>query len=123
MAQKVQTNKLSKSKQQKTVGHKMSFLVGVDNGKINDTITTSKDYKFQYPGRIKVIKEYRNIKDMYSWLDEEDSEEVDTELTKSHTSPKIYDLHTLLKKSKGLDEREIVLLTDLHRTLTARKRN
>ena len=65
MAQKVQTNKLSKSEQKKIVGHKMRFLVGVVNGKINATITTSKeeiDYQFQYPGRNKVIKEYKTKK-------------------------------------------------------------
>ena len=124
IAQKDQTNKLSKSEQQKTVGHKMRFLVGEDNGKINATITTSKeeiDYQFQYPGRNKVIKEYKNIKDMYSWLDEEDSEEVDTEPTKSHISPKIYDLRTPLKKSKGINETEIFLLTDSSPDLISKK--
>ena len=102
----------------------MRFLVGVDNGKINATITTSKeeiDYQFQYPGRNKVIKEYKNIKDMYSWLDEEDNEEVDTEPTKSHISPKIYDLRTLLYKSKGMDKTEIVLLTDSSPDLNSKK--
>ena len=58
---------------------------------------------------------------MYSWLDEEDSEEVDTEPTKSHISPKIYDLRTPLKKSKGLDETEIVLLTDSSPDLNSKK--
>ena len=58
---------------------------------------------------------------MYSWLDEEDSEEVDTEPTKSHTSPKIYDLRTPLKKSKGLDKTEIVLLTDSSPDLNSKK--
>ena len=58
---------------------------------------------------------------MYSWLDEEDSEEVDTEPTKSHTAPKIYDLRTPLKKSKGLDETEIVFLTDSSLDLNSKK--
>ena len=49
---------------------------------------------------------------MYSWLDEEDSEEVDIEPTKSQISPRIYDLCTPLKKSKGKDKTEIILLTD-----------
>jgi len=51
IAQKDQKNKVSKSEQEKTVGHKIRFLVGVDNGKINATITTSKeeiDYQFQF---------------------------------------------------------------------------
>ena len=93
----------------------MRFLVGNDNGKMNATITTTKeeiDYQFKYPGKNRVIKEYKNIKDFYSWLDEEDSEEVDIEPTKSHISPKIYDLRIPLKKSKGKDKTEIILLTD-----------
>ena len=45
-------------------------------------------------------------------MDDEDSEEVDIEPTKSHISPKIYDLRTPLKKSKGKDNTEIVLLID-----------
>ena len=93
----------------------MRFLVGKDNGKTNATITTSKeeiDYQFQYPGKNKVIKEYKNIKDFYSWSNEEDSEKVDTEPIKSHISPKIYDLRTPLKKSKGTDNTEIVLSSD-----------
>ena len=60
IGQKDQANRLTKSEQQKIVGHKMKFLVGEDNGKINATITTSKeeiDYQFQYPGKNKVIKE------------------------------------------------------------------
>ena len=101
IAQKHQAHKLTKSEKQKMVGHKMRFLVG-ENGKINATITTSKeeiDYQFQYPGKNKVIKEYKNIKDFYSWLDEEDSEKVDAEPTKSHIPPKVYDLRTPVKKS------------------------
>ena len=42
-------------------------------GKINSTIITTKeevDYQFWYPKRNKVIKEYKNIKDYYSWNDE-----------------------------------------------------
>ena len=60
----------------------------------------------------RVIKEHKNIKDSYSWVDEEDSEEVDIEPTKSHIPPKIYDLRTPLKKSKGEDKTEFILLTD-----------
>ena len=62
-------------------------------------------------GRIKLSKN-KNIKDFYSWSDEDDNEMVDTEPIKSHFSPKIYDLCTPLKKSKGTDNTEIVLLTD-----------
>ena len=93
----------------------MRFLVGTDNGKMNATITISKeeiDRQFQYPGKNKVIKEYKNIKDFYSCWDEEDSEEVEEEPTKSQVSPKIYDLRTPLKKSVGKDNTEIVVLTD-----------
>ena len=84
--------KNSEAEKQKTVGHKMRFLVGQDNGKTCATITTSKeeiDYQFQYPGRNQVIKKYKNIRDFYSWSDEDDSELVDIEPTKSHISPKI----------------------------------
>ena len=78
------------------------YLVGNDNGNICATITTSKeevDYQFQYRGRNKVIKEYKNIKDFYSWSDEDDNKVVDTEPIKNNISPKIYDLRTPLKKS------------------------
>ena len=50
-----------KSDQQKMVRHRMRFLVGEENGIINNCITTSKeelDYQFQYPGKNKVVKEY-----------------------------------------------------------------
>ena len=93
----------------------MRFLVGQDNGKTCATITTSKeeiDYQFQYPGRNQVIKKYKNIRDFYSWSDEDDSELVDIEPTKSHISPKIYDLRTPLKKSRGKDNTKIVLSSD-----------
>ena len=49
---------------------------------------------------------------MYSWLDEEDSEKVDVEPTKSHIPPKVNDLRTPVKKSKGTDNTEIVLSSD-----------
>ena len=48
-----------KSDKQKMVGHRMRFLIGEENGKINACITTSKeelDYQFQYPGKNKVVK-------------------------------------------------------------------
>ena len=86
-AQKTEAHKLSTSEKLKTEGHKMRFLIGNDNGKMNATITTSKeeiDYQFQYPGKNRVIKEYKNIKDIYSWVDEEDSEEVDIEPIKKY---------------------------------------
>ena len=96
-AEKSEAQKLGTTEKLKTKGHKMRFLVGYDNGKMNATITISKeeiDRQFQYPGKNKVIKEYKNIKDFYSLLDEEDSEEVNEEPTKSQFSPKIYDLQT-----------------------------
>ena len=114
-AQKSEAQKLDTTEKPKTEGHKMRFLVGTDNGKMNATITISKeeiDRQFQYPGKNKVIKEYKNIKDFYSCWDEGDSEEVYEEPTKSQFSPKIYDLRTPLKKSVGRDNTEIVVLTD-----------
>ena len=63
-----------KSDKQKMVGHRMRFLVGEENGIITAYITTSKeelDYQFQYPGKNKVIKEYAQIRDSYSWESEE----------------------------------------------------
>ena len=94
----------------------MRFLVGYDKGKTFATITTSKeevDYQFWYPGRNKVIKEYKNIKDNYSWSGEDDSELVYTEPVKSIHSPKIYNLQTPLKKSKRKDNTEVILSSDL----------
>ena len=68
---------------------------------MNASITTSKeelDYQLQYPGKNKVIKEYANIKDFYSWGDEEE-DTVDTMTSNSYISPTtIYDLHTPMKK-------------------------
>ena len=64
-----------------------------DNDKLNAYIITTKevDCQFQYPGRNKVIKEYKYIKDNYS---QDDKFESDSEKTKSTNSPKIYDLRT-----------------------------
>ena len=103
-----------KSDKQKMVGHRMKFLVGEENGIINACITTSKeelDYQFQYPGKNKVVKEYANIRDSYSWEDEENT--VDTMTRKSDISPTIYDLRTPIKrKSEKTDNKEVVLLSD-----------
>ena len=77
----------------------MRFLVGEENGKTNASITTSKeelDYQLQYPGKNKVIKEYANIRNFYSWGDEKDT--VDTLTSNSYISPTIYDLRTPMKK-------------------------
>ena len=86
-----------------------------DKGKTFANITTSKevDFKFWYPGRNEVIKEYKNIKDDYSWSGEDDNKLVYTEPVKSTYFPKIYDLRAPLKKSKGMDNTETVLLSDL----------
>ena len=96
------------------VGHRTRFLIGEENGKINACITTSKeelDYQFQYPGKNKVVKEYANIWDFYSWEDEENT--VDTMTRKSDISPTIYDLRTPMKrKSEKTDNKEVVLLSD-----------
>ena len=57
----------------------------------NIPITTTKkevDNHFCYPGRNRVIKKYKNIKDYSSWKDEDDSELVYTELVKSKCSQK-----------------------------------
>ena len=92
----------------------MRFLIGEENGKINACITTSKeelDYQFQYPGKNKVVKEYANIQDFYSWGDEENT--VDIMTRKSNVSPTIYDLRTPMKrKSEKTDNKEVVLLSD-----------
>ena len=103
-AQREKADKLMEVETQQTIGCKMRFLFGYEKGKTFATITTSKeevDYQFWYPGRNKVIGEYKNIKDDYSWNNEDDSELVYTEPVKSTYSPKIYDLRTPLKKSKG----------------------
>ena len=67
---------------------------------------------FSILGETNVIKEYKNIKDNYSWSGEDDSELVYTEPVKSIHSPKIYDLRTPLKKSKGKDNAEVILSSD-----------
>ena len=54
------------------------MLVGYgESDNLNATIITTKeevDYPFWYPGRNKVIKEYKHIKDNNSWVDEFDFE-------------------------------------------------
>ena len=78
----------------KSVGCRIRMLVGYDmEGKINATIITMKevDYQFWYPKRNKVIKEYKNIKDYYSWNDEFLNESESAKLT---NSPRVYDLRT-----------------------------
>ena len=59
-----------------------------------------------------MIKEYKHVKDNYSWNDEDDRELVYTEQVKNTHSPKIYDLRTPLKKSKGMDNPEALLSSD-----------
>ena len=96
-------------------GCKMRVLFGYDKGIPCATITSSKeeiDNQFWYPKRSRVIKEYKDIKDNYSWSSEDDSEMVDTESTKNAPSPRIYDLRTPLKESKRTDTPKIVLLFD-----------
>ena len=97
------------------VGHRMRFLIREENGKINACIFTSKeelDYQFQYPGKNKVVKEYVNIRDFYSWEDEENT--VDTMTRKSDISPTIYDLRTPIKrKSEKTNNKEVALLSDI----------
>ena len=66
---------------------------------MNASITASKeelDQQLQYPGKNKVIKEYVNIRNFYSWGDKKDT--VDTLTRNSYTSPTIYDLRTPMKK-------------------------
>jgi hypothetical protein len=86
---------------QSSFGCKIRMLVGYgEDGKMNATINTTKEevnYQFWYPGRNKVIKEYKYIKDKYSWENEFDFER---EIAKSTNSPKIYDLRTPQKKSR-----------------------
>ena len=87
---------------QNMVEYKMRFLVGEVNGKkekMNASITASKKelgYQLQYPSKNKVIKEYVNIRNFYSWGDKKDT--VDTLTRNSYTSPTIYDLRTPMKK-------------------------
>ena len=53
-----------KKQQRKSIGCKMRFLVGDDNGKTRATITTSKeevDYQFQYLGEIKSPKNIKTL--------------------------------------------------------------
>ena len=56
---------------QSSFGCKIIMLVGYgEDGKMNTTIITTKeevDYQFWYPGRNKVIKEYKYINNKYSW--------------------------------------------------------
>ena len=88
----------------KSVGCRIRMLVGYDkDSKINATIITTKeevDYQFWYPKRNKVIKEYKNIKDYYSWSDEFENE---SESAKCTNSPRVYDLRTPQKKSRMIE--------------------
>jgi hypothetical protein len=70
---------------------------------MNATIITSKeevDYQFWYPKRNKVINEYKNIKDYYSWNDEFEEE---SESAKCINSPRVFDLRTPQKKSRMIE--------------------
>ena len=70
---------------------------------MNATIITTKeevDYQFWYPKRNKVINEYKNIKDYYSWNDEFEDE---SESAKCTNSPRVYDLRTPQKKSRMIE--------------------
>ena len=88
----------------KSVGCRIRMLVGYDmEGKRNATIITTKeevDYQFWYPKRNKVIKEYKHIKDNYSWNDEFETE---SESAKGTNSPRVYDLRTPQKKSRIIE--------------------
>ena len=64
------------------------------------TTTEEVDYQFQYPGRNKVIEEYKYIEDNYSRDDEFES---DSEKTKSANSPKMYDLRTPQKNLSKME--------------------
>ena len=80
--------------------------MGYEYERIFATITTPKkevDYQFWYPGRNKVIKEYKHIKDNYSWNDEYEGELVYSEPAKSICFLKIYNLQTPLKNPKSND--------------------
>ena len=51
--------------------------MGYENEKTVATITTTKEevgYQFWYPRRNRVIKKYKNMKDNYSWNNEDDGE-------------------------------------------------
>ena len=70
---------------------------------MNATIITSKeevDYQFWYPKRNKVINEYKNIKDYYSWNDEFEDE---SESAKCINSPRVFDIRTPQKKSRMIE--------------------
>ena len=67
------------------------------------------DSQFWYPRRNRVIKDYKNIQDNYSWYGEDDSELIDEETTINSPSPKIYDLRT---PSKRTNYTEIVLSSE-----------
>ena len=93
----------------------MRILLGYNNGIPCASITSSKeeiDNQFWYPRRNRVIKEYKDIKDNYSWSSEDDSVKSDTKPSKNNPLPRIYDLRTPLKESKRTDSPEVVLLYD-----------
>ena len=56
-----------------------------------------------HPERNKAIKEYKYIKDNYSWNDESEGELVYSEPATYKPPPKIYDLRTALNKSNKND--------------------
>ena len=62
-----------------------------------------------------MIKEYKNIKDNYSW-----NEENEGELEVSKPSAKIYDLRTPLKKSRKDDTVSIFLFFLAYKSLAQR---
>ena len=84
-----QANKRTEVETQQVVGCKRRVLVGYENEKTFATFTTTK---FRYFERNKFIKEYKHIKDNYSWNDENKGELVYSEPAESKHSSKIYDL-------------------------------
>ena len=84
--------------------HVYQFIVGYgDKREVNATIITTKeevDHQFWYPKRNKVMNEYKNIKDNYSWADEF---EFESDHAKNTNPPKIYSLRTPQKKSRKTD--------------------
>ena len=86
------------------MGCRIRILFGYDdNGKMNATITSTKedvDNQFWYPKRKRVINEYKNINENCSWDDEFEFEGGPAISTHS---PKIYDLRTPQKKSRKSD--------------------
>ena len=77
------------------------FVSTFENNKLGTTCKEDVDYQFWNRERNKVIDEYKNMKDNYSWDNEVEGEVVYSDITshqlETNKSPTVYDLREIQK--------------------------